>query len=127
MIYGIGTDIARIARFEEGLAKHGERFAARILAADELVDFRATNAPARFLAKRFAAKEAFGKAFGTGVREPATLLSMQVVHDDLGRPSMQCDEALAAAMSAKALSAHLSISDEADYAVAFVVIERLAP
>lgn len=126
MVYGIGTDIARVDRFEAALARHGERFAARILAADELADFRVASAPARFLAKRFAAKEAFGKAFGTGVREPATLHSMRIVHDRLGRPSMDCDEALAAAMAVKGLRAHLSISDEADYALAFVVIEQHA-
>ena len=73
MIHGIGTDIVRVQRLRSALQRHGEGFALRILAATEVDAWRAHRDPARFLAKRFAAKEAFGKALGTGVAVPATL------------------------------------------------------
>src|SRR5690606_14995282 len=73
MIHGIGTDLVQLRRMRAALERHGERFALRILAASEVEAWRAHRDPARFLAKRFAAKEAFGKALGTGVAVPATL------------------------------------------------------
>lgn len=125
MIHGIGTDIVRVERMRTALARHGERFALRILAATEVEAWRAHRDPARFLAKRFAAKEAFGKALGTGVAVPATLHAVAVAHDARGRPVYRYDERLAAHMGDSGLSAHLSISDEDDNVVAFAVIERL--
>ena len=125
MIHGIGTDIVRVERLRTALARHGERFALRILAATEVEAWRAHRDPARFLAKRFAAKEAFGKALGTGVAVPATLHAVAVAHDARGRPVYRYDERLAAHMGDSGLSAHLSISDEDDNVVAFAVIERL--
>lgn len=124
MIFGVGTDIVAVARLAASLARHGERFAARILAEDEMIEWRASKQPDRLLAKRFAAKEAFAKAFGTGVRVPATLHAIQVGHDDLGKPLLVYGAELALIMAERRLSAHLSISDESDYAVAFVVIEK---
>ncbi|ENO88532.1 holo-ACP synthase [Thauera linaloolentis] len=126
MIHGIGTDIVRIQRVSEALARHGERFALRVLAASEIDAWRAHRDPARFLAKRFAAKEAFGKALGTGVAVPATLHAVAVAHDTLGKPGYRYDERLAAHMRDSGLRAHLSISDEADTVVAFALIERTA-
>ena len=125
MIHGIGTDIVRIERIRKSLERHGERFALRILAASEVEAWRAHRDPARFLAKRFAAKEAFGKALGTGVAVPATLHAVAVGHDALGKPEYRYDDRLAAHMQAHALRAHLSISDEDDNVVAFALIERV--
>jgi len=126
MIHGIGTDICRVARFERMLERYGDRAARRVLGERELSEFSGVAHPARFLARRFAAKEAFAKAIGTGIREPVFLHAMQVAHDDLGKPFMECGGTLAALMTGKGLRAHLSISDEEDLAVAFVVIERSA-
>ncbi|MCV2216638.1 holo-ACP synthase [Thauera sp. Sel9] len=126
MIHGIGTDIAHVQRVRDALERHGDRFALRILAASEVEAWRAHRDPARFLAKRFAAKEAFGKALGTGVAVPATLHAVAVGHDALGKPGYRYDERLAAHMRDKGLRAYLSISDEGDTVVAFAVIEKLA-
>lgn len=124
MIHGIGTDICCVERFERLLERYGDRAARRVLGSRELSEFSGVVHPARFLARRFAAKEAFAKAIGTGIREPVFLSAMQVAHDGLGKPFMECDGALAAMMASAGLTAHLSISDEEDLAVAFVVIER---
>ncbi|WP_172197911.1 holo-ACP synthase [Niveibacterium sp. COAC-50] len=126
MIAGIGTDIVSIARVRASLDRHGEAFAERILAPQELLEFRSVRDGARFLAKRFAAKEAFAKAFGTGLRAPATLHAIAVGHDELGKPVYVFDAVLEAAMHARAWAAHLSISDEKDNVVAFALIERHA-
>lgn len=124
MIFGVGTDIVAIARLGDLYRKHGERALAKTLAPGERADCRAAADPARFLAKRFAAKEAFGKALGTGLRAPAVLPAIAVVHDALGRPGFQFAPELAALMAERNLIAHLSISDETDSALAFVVVER---
>jgi holo-[acyl-carrier protein] synthase len=124
MIYGIGTDIVHIERVRTVLARHGERFALRLLAAGELDDWRASRDPARFLAKRFAAKEAFGKAFGSGITPPVTLHAVAVAHNALGKPAFCYDDRLAAHMAERGLSAHLSLSDEQDYVVAFALMEQ---
>ena len=124
MIHGIGTDIVKVERMLRSLDRHGERFAARILAGSERDAFAASREPARFLAKRFAAKEAFGKALGTGVAVPATLHAVAVDHDELGKPLFRFGEALAGFLTERGLDAHLSLSDEADYVVAFALIEK---
>ena len=126
MIYGIGTDMVEIARMEQALARHGDRFAHRILASGEHEAFAQARQPARLLAKRFAAKEAFGKAFGTGVAPPATLHSVEITRDERGKPHFNYHGELARIMADEKLGAHLSITDEAEYVVAFAVIERLA-
>lgn len=124
MIHGIGTDLVQVSRIAALLERHGERFAARLLAECEREAFARSPMPARFLAKRFAAKEAFGKAFGTGVAKPATLHAVRVSHDALGKPVFSYAEALQQHMAEAHLQAHLSLSDEQDYVVAFAVIER---
>jgi len=124
MIHGIGTDIVQVARMRQSLERYGERFAGRILAGSEQADFSASRDPARFLAKRFAAKEAFGKALGTGVAVPATLHAVAVDHDELGKPLFRFDDALADFLRARGLNAHLSLTDEVDYVVAFALIEK---
>lgn len=124
MIHGIGTDIVRIDRLRGALERHGDRFAMRILAGAERDGFAMSRDRARFLAKRFAAKEAFGKALGTGVAVPATLHAVRVGHDGLGKPIYQFDDTLSAYLDERGLSAHLSLSDEVDYVVAFALIEK---
>ncbi|MEF8699324.1 MAG: holo-ACP synthase [Candidatus Accumulibacter sp. UW26] len=123
MIAGIGTDIVAVARLASLYERHGARALARLLSPAECAEFADERHPARFLAKRFAAKEAFGKALGSGLVAPATLPSIGVAHDALGRPRFAYAEALAAHLAARRLVAHLSISDETDFAVAFVVME----
>lgn len=125
MIYGIGTDIVAISRLAALYERHGERALEKLLAPSERAHCRAAAAPARFLAKRFAAKEAFGKALGTGVRAPVLLPAIAVVHDALGKPAFEFSPELAAHLASLGLTAHLSLSDEADAALAFVILEKL--
>lgn len=124
MIFGVGTDLCGIARFERMRAEGGDGIVRRILAAAEVPEYEAAKRPAHFLAKRFAAKEALGKALGTGIRAPVLLRSIAITHDDLGKPGFAFDDTLAAWMSARGLRAHLSLSDETEHALAFVVVER---
>ncbi|GED22977.1 holo-ACP synthase [Halomonas halmophila] len=124
MIIGIGTDIARVARFERAIERHGERFIERLLGEVERTGFEARDRSVNYLAKRFAAKEAFVKALGTGLRHGMNWTDIQVVNDSLGRPVLQLSgraEALAAAAGVQ--RHHVSLSDEAELAVAFVVLE----
>jgi holo-[acyl-carrier protein] synthase len=124
MIIGIGTDIARVARFERAMERHGERFAQRLLGERERERFRDHVLPAAFLAKRFAAKEAFVKALGTGLRRGMCWTEIQVVNDALGRPSLVLSgKAHELAEAAGVRSLHLSLSDEEALAMAFVVLE----
>jgi len=124
MIAGIGTDIVAVARLGTLYERHGERVLDKLLALAERADFEKAKDPARFLAKRFAAKEAFGKALGIGVTAPATLPSIAVVHDILGKPAFAYASELARYLAERGLLAHLSISDEKEFALAFVVIEH---
>jgi holo-[acyl-carrier protein] synthase len=124
MIHGIGTDIVAVARLRSMWEKHGERVLGKLLAPREIEEFAKAADKGRFLAKRFAAKEALGKAFGCGVRAPVLLPEITVEHDELGKPSFSYSAALAAHFAARGLTAHLSISDEQDYAVAFVILEK---
>ena len=123
MIAGVGTDIVAVARLGRLYARHGARALEKLLAPSEFADFSRAADPARFLAKRFAAKEAFGKALGIGVAAPATLPSIAVTHDELGKPAFGYAPPLARYLAERGLTAHLSISDEAAYALAFVVLE----
>lgn len=124
MIFGIGTDIVIIARMTDMWERHGERALERILAPEERADFhRATNS-GRFLAKRFAAKESLAKALGTGLRAPVSLSAIAVAHDSHGKPYFRLAPDLAAYLAERRLTAHLSISDERDCALAFVVVEQ---
>ena len=124
-IVGLGTDIAEIDRFEKSLSKLGEAFAKRILTEPELVTFHATKQQSRFLAKRFAAKEAASKALGTGIAKGVTFHDFIVSNDANGKPILSLhNQALAYATSAGVTHIHLSISDERHYAVATVIFER---
>lgn len=124
MIFGIGTDIVEYARIERMHARYGDRFAERVLSRRELSDYQASSDAARFLAKRFAAKEAFAKAVGSGLREPVSLRRISVTHDGLGKPVLQFDEALHSHLAQLGINGHhLSVSDERNMVVAFVVLE----
>ncbi|MQY50869.1 holo-ACP synthase [Rhodocyclus gracilis] len=123
MIAGVGTDIAAVARLAGLWERHGERALEKMLAPEEFADFAKASDPGRFLAKRFAAKEAFAKALGTGVVAPATLPNIAVIHDALGKPAFAFAPALRDQLEARGLRAFLSISDEREFAVAFVVLE----
>ena len=131
MIYGIGTDICKIPRIEAALVRHGERFAQKILGPQEMEKFRARSAKnavrgVRFLATRFAAKEAFSKAIGLGLRMPMTWPAAQMLNHPSGKPMIVCSGVLADFMAANRLSAQVTISDEEEYAVAFVIVEQAA-
>ncbi len=124
MIYGIGTDIVAIKRLQGMWDRHGEKALQRLLAPKEIADFVKAADKGRFLAKRFAAKEAFSKALGTGIRPPAVLSAIAVSHNELGKPILDFCGQLAELIKNQGLTAHLSISDEADYAIAYVILER---
>ncbi|ADI30312.1 holo-ACP synthase [Methylotenera versatilis] len=124
MIFGIGTDIVEVARIEASIQQFGDDFAKRILAESELTSYLESHIKARFLAKRFAAKEAFSKALGTGLRAPATFQNIAVSHDDLGKPLLVLAPELQALLKSKNITQmHISISDEKNLAAAFVVLE----
>lgn len=125
IIAGIGTDLVEIARLTGALERHGERFGERILGAQEQVDWRRADCSPRFLAKRFAAKEAAAKALGTGFRNGVRFADIQVIHDDLGKPYLDFTAAAAArAAELGVIQSELSITDERAYALAFVVLVR---
>lgn len=124
MIYGIGTDIVEVPRIEASIAQFGDEFAKRILAECELASYLESQIKPRFLAKRFAAKEAFSKALGTGLRAPATFQNIAVTHDALGKPILELAPELLIFMQTKNITkTHISISDEKNLAAAFVVLE----
>ncbi len=125
MIFGIGTDIVSYSRIKGLNEKYGHRFAQRLLGEKEWPEYTASADPARFLMKRFVAKEAFAKALGTGLRSQVTLRRIMVEHDALGKPLLAFDEVLANYVARLGVTHHhLSISDERDSAVAFVVLEK---
>jgi holo-[acyl-carrier protein] synthase len=125
MIHGIGTDIVAIRRMDDLHARFGGKLAERILAPEEWTEYAASANKDVFLAKRFAAKEAFAKAAGTGMRSPVHFGAIRVIHNELGRPGLAWGPELSDWLVQQGiLTAHLSLSDEHDYAVAFVVLEK---
>lgn len=125
MIHGIGTDLLNAERIRSGLARFGEHYADRILAPAEHAGYFASRDPARFLAKCFAAKEAFAKATGTGLRAPVTLRNIAVLRNAQGKPHIECAPELAAWLVERGITAHhVSLSDEGDLVLAFVVLEQ---
>lgn len=123
-IMGIGTDIVEVARIQRSLSR-GQQLAKRVLTPVELDEMQGDARPDHFLAKRFAAKEACAKAFGKGIAEGLSFQDMQVVHDEWGKPEWQFTGTAQTWWDELQLTqALLSISDEAHYAVATVVLER---
>ena len=124
MIYGVGTDVVEIGRIEKALERWGERFAERILCDAELRRFRKHRQPVSYLAKRFAAKEAFTKALGTGIKAPANWHGVWVANLPSGKPELQFSEPLKALLAGRGISrTHVSLSDERGVAVATVILE----
>jgi holo-[acyl-carrier protein] synthase len=125
MIHGIGTDLVYIPRMEALLLRHGMKFARRILGDAEFAEFQQSPKPAEFIAKRFAAKEAAAKALGTGFRDGLSLKHISVGHDELGRPILNFAGVATALIEQLQINhSHLSLSDERDYALAFVTLTQ---
>jgi len=124
VIYGVGSDLVEIPRVERALARFGERFARRILCEPELRRFHAHAKPAAYLAKRFAAKEAFTKALGTGIHAPANWHGVWVVNLKSGKPELEFSAALARLLQERGIRrSHLTLTDERDMAAATVILE----
>jgi holo-[acyl-carrier protein] synthase len=125
MIFGVGVDMVDVRRIEAGLGRFGERFAQRLLSAAEFAEFGGNPRPAQFLARRFAAKEALVKAAGTGFRSGLFPREITVGHDRLGRPQLQFSPQAREALDRLGVhGSHISISDEGEYALAYVVLEK---
>jgi holo-[acyl-carrier-protein] synthase len=131
MIYGIGTDICDVRRIKASLARHGDRFAEKILSTAELTTWRARTLRwpergVRYLATRFSAKEAFSKAIGLGMRMPMTWRLCEIGKLPSGQPTIVLHGPLKDWFDAKALSAHITVTDETDYAASFCVVEIIS-
>lgn len=129
MIHGIGTDVCDLRRIAAALTRRGERFAEKVLGVREIEVFRARRARVEargiaYLGTRFAAKEAFSKAIGLGLRLPMSWRACEVLNAPGGKPEIVLHGELARWFAAQGLRAHVSVSDESDHAAAFVVVER---
>ncbi len=130
MIYGIGTDICDIRRIKASLEKHGDRFARKILSEAEMLTWMQRSARwpergVRYLATRFSAKEAFSKAIGLGMRMPMTWRLCEIAKLPSGQPCLVLHGSLKEWFEAKQLKAHITVTDESDYAASFCVVESL--
>jgi holo-[acyl-carrier-protein] synthase len=128
MIYGIGTDICDVRRIRDSLARHGDRFAAKVLSDDEFKTWKTRSARwpergVRYLATRFSAKEAFSKAIGLGMRMPMTWKLCEIANERSGKPVLVLHGVLKDWFEARHLQAHVSVTDETDYAASFCVVE----
>jgi holo-[acyl-carrier protein] synthase len=124
MIIGIGTDIVHTSRIQAAIDRNPTALARRILTDNELLRFQTAPNPAGFLAKRFAAKEAASKAFGTGIGK-LSWHDLEVINDSSGAPGIQCHGAAREMMNAMGADAiHLSLADESDTALAFVILSK---
>ena len=131
MIYGIGTDICDIRRIQASLDRHGERFAKKILSESELVTWKARSARwpergVRYLATRFSAKEAFSKAIGLGMRMPMSWRLCEIAKLPSGQPAIILHAGLKSWFEERGLTAHISVTDETDYAASFCVVEKVS-
>lgn len=129
MIYGIGTDICDVRRVRASFERHGERFAQKILSDAELATWKARSARwpergLRYLATRFSAKEAFSKAIGLGMRMPMTWRNCEIAKAASGKPEIVLHGVLKEWFEAQGLTAHVTVTDETDYAASFVVVEH---
>jgi holo-[acyl-carrier protein] synthase len=123
MIKGVGTDLVEIARIKQSLESFGDKFSQRILAPSELISFQQSGVPENFVAKRFAAKEAAGKALGTGIGQGISWHDFTIEHDEWGAPLLLMTGKAAQIAKNKGITAmNISISDERHYALAFVVL-----
>jgi holo-[acyl-carrier protein] synthase len=130
MIYGIGTDICDVRRLRATFERRGQRFAEKILGPGELAVFhaRSSKLAARgisYLATRFSAKEAFSKAIGLGLRSPMAWRDCEILNATSGQPQIHLHGPLKHWFEGQQLRAHVTLTDETDYAASFVVIETL--
>jgi holo-[acyl-carrier protein] synthase len=131
MIFGIGTDVCDVRRISATFERHGERFARRVLADAELAVWRRRSARwpergLRYLATRFSAKEAFSKAVGLGMRMPMAWRLCEIVNLPSGKPVIVLHGELKDWFERQRLQAHVTVTDETDYAASFVVVEQEA-
>lgn len=129
MIYGIGTDICDVRRIAATLQRQGDRFPQKVLSDAEYAIWQARSARwpqrgLRYLATRFSAKEAFSKAIGTGMRMPMSWRLCEIANLKSGKPVIVLHGGLKEWFEAEGLSAHVTVTDETDYAASFVVVER---
>jgi holo-[acyl-carrier protein] synthase len=129
MIYGIGTDVCDVRRIRASLQRHGERFARKVLSDAEFTVWQARSARwpergLRFLATRFSAKEAFSKAVGLGMRMPMTWRLCEIANLPSGKPYIVLHAGLKEWFESRGLNAHVTVTDETDYAASFVVVEK---
>ena len=129
MIYGIGTDICDVRRIRTSIERHGDRFALKILSQSEFATWKQRSARwpergMRYLATRFSAKEAFSKAIGMGMRMPMTWRHCEIAKAPSGKPEIVLHGALKIWFDARRLTVHVTVTDETDYAVSFVVVEQ---
>ena len=129
MIFGIGTDICDIRRIQATFERQGERFVRKVLSDAEVVVWQKRSARwpqrgLRFLATRFSAKEAFSKAIGLGMRMPMTWRHCEITNLPSGQPVIVLHSELKTWFDAQGLRAHVTVTDETDYAASFVVVER---
>jgi holo-[acyl-carrier protein] synthase len=130
MIYGIGTDICDIRRIKAALERSGERFALKVLSDAEFKVWKARSARwpergVRYLATRFSAKEAFSKAIGLGMRMPMTWRLCEISKMASGKPEIILHGGLKDWFAQKGLSAHITVTDETDYAASFCIVEKV--
>jgi holo-[acyl-carrier protein] synthase len=130
MIYGIGTDICDIRRIKAALDRNGDRFASKILSVAELKVWKARSARwpergVRYLATRFSAKEAFSKAIGLGMRMPMTWQLCEIGKLSSGKPEIVLHGGLKDWFLDQGLTAHITVTDESDYAASFCVVEKI--
>ena len=125
MIYGVGTDIVSIDRVQNIISKNRDGFIKRVLTEHERALFSNKADSAAYLAKRFAAKEAFSKALGTGIGRVVSFQDLTIRNNESGKPYFLPSEKLRLFLMEKGIKqGHLSISDESKYAVAFVILEQ---
>jgi holo-[acyl-carrier protein] synthase len=123
MLFGIGTDLVKVSRIQTLLDKHQDKIAQRILSDSEFIGFKKCAKPASFLAKRFAAKEAVAKAFGTGFRNGLSLRHISIENDANGKPELKFSgQAQTFIEENKIQQSLLSLSDDGDYAIAYVTL-----
>lgn len=125
MILGVGSDLVRITRMEESIHRFGDRLLEKIFTPAEVDHCRKGNRPASCFAKRFAAKEALVKALGTGMRGGIWFRDVEVFSNDLGAPGLRLSGEAGRRLAHRAVALHVSLSDDGDYALAFVVIEEV--
>ncbi len=124
MIYGVGIDVVEVRRIEDSMARFGRRLAEKILSAEECSEYDHSPRQARFLARRFAAKEALVKALGTGFRAGLFPGAISITHDALGKPGFHLATRAQTALEQRRIcKSHLSITDEREYALACVLLE----